>query len=297
MAFLLSDLSGKEIIQIPFDDIIPNQYNPLDPLDEDNIDKTIALAVAILEEGLNNPLTGEFTVDGKFRLNKGHSRRAAIELIRNNDQRVYSQVDIKYDSTRFSLVDCFNEVFDNVSDSVLSLMRDNVLAKDITPKAMFKYILCYMENVLPNRRREMPDYKGMPTRNMIARDLGIKSLTTVQQHMAIAKSYSFIQEAFLNDEINMATAYSLTQCTKETAFEVLNRTREKSTITSLEVKKLIKEKKQSNDDKYKYAEDLLREKFRTKAIIKNGSITIKFFDDNDLNRILELMEAIEKGEV
>ncbi len=296
MAFLLSDLSGKEIIQIPFEDIIPNQYNPLNPLDEDNIGKTIALAIAILEEGLNNPLTGELMPDGKFRLNKGHSRRAAIELIRNNDQRVYSQVKIRYSSTRFDVVDCFNEVFSTISDSVLSLMRDNVLAKDITPKAMFKYILCYMENVLPNRRKEMPDYIGMPTRNMIARDLGIKSLTTVQQHMAIAKSYSFIQEAFLNDEINMATAYSLTQCTEETALEVLNKIKGKSSITSLDVKKIIKEKK-SNSDKYKYAEELLREKFKTKAIIKKGNITIKFSDDNDLNRILELMKAIEEGEV
>lgn len=297
MDFLLSDLSGKEMIKIPFQDIIPNKSNPLNPMDADNIDKTIALAVGILEEGLNNPLIGEFTLDGKFMLNKGHSRRSAIELIRNNDIRVYSQVNIQYDPHRFDEVDCFNVTYASESESLLSMMRDNVLAKDMTPKALFKYISSYMENVLPNRRKEMPEYVGMSTRKMIARDLGIKSPTTVQQHMAIAKTYQFVKDAFLNDQINMSTAYELSQCPEELAKVTLNRLLNKTVkLSSKDVKKIISdEKNKVKNDKYNYVEELLREKFSTKAIVKNGKLIISFSSDIDLNRILEIMGAIEEG--
>lgn len=296
MDFLLSDLTGKEIIKIPFDNIIPNPLNPLNPMDSENIDKTVALAICLLEEGLTNPLIGEFTAEGKFMLNKGHSRRAAIELIRNNDQRVYSKVNVEYNPNRFLEVDCFDVMFDSISDSLLSMFRDNLLSKDMTPKALFKYISSYIENVLPTRRKEIPDYVGMPTRNMIAIDLGIKSPTTVQQHMAIAKAPKCVIDAFLNDKINMATAYELSHCSEELAQTTLDQIDEKVVkLTSKDVKKIINIKKSKEANKYGYAESLIINKFRTKAIIKNKKITISFTDDTDLNRVLELMGVIEKG--
>ena len=46
---------------------------------------------------------------------------------------------------------------------------------------------------------------------------------------------------------------------------------------------------------YKYVEDLLRKKFRTKIKVDDKALTIKYTDIKDLNRILELMGVIEES--
>ena len=40
-------------------------------------------------------------------------------------------------------------------------------------------------------------------------------------------------------------------------------------------------------------EGLLRRKFRTKVKVENQAITLKFSNDEDLNRILELLDVLE----
>lgn len=51
--------------------------------------------------------------------------------------------------------------------------------------------------------------------------------------------------------------------------------------------------KKEKDASYVYAEGLIRKKFRTKVKVEDKSITIKYTDTKDLNRILELMGVIE----
>ena len=56
--------------------------------------------------------------------------------------------------------------------------------------------------------------------------------------------------------------------------------------------KVLKPKKEKNTT-YTYAEDLLRKKFRTKVKVEEKTITLKYSDTEDLNRILEIMGVIE----
>lgn len=49
-------------------------------------------------------------------------------------------------------------------------------------------------------------------------------------------------------------------------------------------------KSQDSNDKYKYVQDELCEKLGTKVHIKNNKIEINFVNDNDLNRILEILK-------
>ena len=44
---------------------------------------------------------------------------------------------------------------------------------------------------------------------------------------------------------------------------------------------------------YRYVESLLRTKYQTKIHVSDHSINIHFEDEEDLNRILEIMDALE----
>ena len=46
---------------------------------------------------------------------------------------------------------------------------------------------------------------------------------------------------------------------------------------------------------YQYVEGLLRKKYRTRIKVDDKSITIKYSDTDDLNRLLELMGVIEES--
>ena len=46
---------------------------------------------------------------------------------------------------------------------------------------------------------------------------------------------------------------------------------------------------------YQYVEGLLRKKYRTRIKVDDKSITIKYTDTQDLNRLLELMGVIEES--
>lgn len=54
-----------------------------------------------------------------------------------------------------------------------------------------------------------------------------------------------------------------------------------------------KQPKVEKPKEYKYVEDILRKKFRTKIKVDDNTLTIKYTDIKDLNRILELMGVIE----
>ena len=52
--------------------------------------------------------------------------------------------------------------------------------------------------------------------------------------------------------------------------------------------------KEEKTKEYVYVEGLLRKKYRTKIKVDDNTITIKYSDTKDLNRILEIMGVIEE---
>ena len=71
----------------------------------------------------------------------------------------------------------------------------------------------------------------------------------------------------------------------------------KEKLSAREVEQLVKRKpiqKPKAVQKYSYAETLLRNKLQTKVLIEGHKIQIHFSSEDDLNRILETLDALEK---
>ena len=66
-------------------------------------------------------------------------------------------------------------------------------------------------------------------------------------------------------------------------------------VVKLPRNKETKKKAKVIDHTFDYAEELLRNKFRTKAKISKNKLTLSFSDVADLNRILEMMDCLEES--
>lgn len=67
-------------------------------------------------------------------------------------------------------------------------------------------------------------------------------------------------------------------------------------MKGLELQQARKNKpKVEKPKEYVYVEGLLRKKYRTKIKVDDKSITIRYTDTDDLNRLLELMGVIEES--
>ena len=65
-------------------------------------------------------------------------------------------------------------------------------------------------------------------------------------------------------------------------------------VKGLELQQAKKNKpKPEKNKEYVYVEGLLRKKYRTRVKVDDKTITIKYTDTQDLNRLLELMGVIE----
>jgi ParB family transcriptional regulator, chromosome partitioning protein len=72
----------------------------------------------------------------------------------------------------------------------------------------------------------------------------------------------------------------------------------KEGLSAREVERLVKDKKpapkkEGLDTDYRYAERLLTNKLQTRVKIAPKQVTISFDDDDDLNRLLEIIGALE----
>ena len=79
--------------------------------------------------------------------------------------------------------------------------------------------------------------------------------------------------------------------------EVLAKRIAKEKLSAREVEQWVKRKptqKSKPTQKYSYAETLLRNKLQTKVLIEGHTIQIHFSSEDDLNRILETLDALEK---
>lgn len=187
---IMNNFDAREVIKLPLQLIKPNKDNPY--IKEEHLEKIIALKNDILDEGLNNPIVVEDTENG-YVINKGHSRYYAYQMI--NDEKIPG----------YEEIECYITHFENSAEALRSLMRDNALQKERSPQDKCREVKLYMEKVIPNVRN-LPENKGIPTKQLIANDLGM-SATVVQQYMTIIKSDKRVLDMFLNKNINIQGAY------------------------------------------------------------------------------------------
>lgn len=253
---IMNNFDPREVIKLPLDLIKPNKDNPYSK--EEHIEKIIALKNDILDEGLNNPIVVEDTDNG-YVINKGHSRYYAYQMI--NDDKIPG----------YEEIECYIVHFENNAESLRSLMRDNALQKERSAQDKCREVKLHLEKVIPVIRN-LPENKGIPTKQLIANDLGM-SATVVQQYMTIIKSDKRILDMFLNKQINIQGAYLIA-----TSGNIKDKLIENIEIClrnqnqELPAKKI---KKEISSIEKETKKETNKEKEKTKIICENHSIFLK----------------------
>ena len=141
------------------------------------------------------------------------------------------------------------------------------------------------------------------TQNELANRIG-KSRTHITNTLRLLNLPEKIQEYVLDGSLSMGHARALITLDKEKALKIAKRViDEKLSVRDVEniVKGFELQEARKNKPKvekpkeYQYVEGLLRKKYRTRIKVDDKSITIKYTDTQDLNRLLELMGVIEES--
>jgi ParB-like nuclease domain. len=285
MSFSLSDLqTTNDIIKINLNQLISNSKNPYS--DKEQELKVDYLADLILKEGLTNPIQVEDAGNGTYLINKGHNRVKAFRKLLASGKEEYYEIDAVIVH------------FENEALSSRSMIQDNASQKERSPKDKLREVRLYIEDVLPYIRG-LTEFKGIATKSIIAKELAM-SETAATQFMRVSKSKSYIYESVLNNELTISNAYEIAGIKDKKIMRKIFNYAKGNNLTKIKLKKLIlnngeiKEKNKSKSKpKYDYAEELIRDKLRTKTKIDQKKITIYYTGDKDLNRILKEFGLIE----
>ena len=141
------------------------------------------------------------------------------------------------------------------------------------------------------------------TQNELAKRIG-KSRTHITNTLRLLNLPERIQEYVLDGSLSMGHARALITLDKERALKIAKRVIDEklsvrdveNIVKGFELQEARKNKpKVEKSKEYQYVEGLLRKKYRTRIKVDDKSITIKYSDTDDLNRLLELMGVIEES--
>lgn len=141
------------------------------------------------------------------------------------------------------------------------------------------------------------------TQAELAKRIG-KSRTYITNTLRLLNLPEKIQQYVLSGQLTMGHARPLITLDKEKALMLAKRIIDEN-LTVRDVENIVKgfELQQARKNKPKpeknkefvYVEGLLRKKYRTRVKVDEKTITIKYTDTKDLNRLLELMGVIEES--
>ena len=254
-------------VEVKLKDIRPNPYQPRKHFDEEKLNE---LAVSIKEHGIFQPIILKESVQG-YEIVAGERRFRAA--------------------------------------SIVGLEEVPAIIVDFSDQQMMEIAL--LENIQRedlNAIEEAQAYQTMMeklklTQNELAKRIG-KSRTHIANTLRLLNLPEKIQEYVLDGSLSMGHARALITLDKERALKIAKRViDEKLSVRDVEniVKGFELQEARKNKPKvekpkeYQYVEGLLRKKYRTRIKVDDKSITIKYSDTDDLNRLLELMGVIEES--
>ena len=254
-------------VEVKLKDIRPNPYQPRKHFDEEKLNE---LAVSIKEHGIFQPIILKESVQG-YEIVAGERRFRAA--------------------------------------SIVGLEEVPAIIVDFSDQQMMEIAL--LENIQRedlNAIEEAQAYQTMMdrfeiTQAELAKRIG-KSRTYITNTLRLLNLPEKIQEYVLQGMLTMGHARALITLDKDKALSIAKRAiDEKLTVREvenivkgIELQKARKEKpKVEKPKEYQYVEGLLRKKYRTRVKVDDKSITIKYSDTDDLNRLLELMGVIEES--
>ena len=246
--------------ELPVDQIHPNPYQPRQVFDETKIDE---LAQSIQEHGVFTPVLVRKAVSG-YQLIAGERRlRASKKAGRTSIPAIVLD-------------------FDDQQMMEISLI-ENVQREDL--------------NVVEEARayNTLIQKLGL-TQEALAAKIG-KSRPHIANTLRLLQLPNKVLDMVLDQKLTMGQVRPLIGHDNEKAILEMAERIVKENLSARDVERLIKPKQpkhpQEHSD-YRYAESLLRTKLQTKISIHDHSISIHFDDEEDLNRILDVLDALEK---
>lgn len=258
---------APELSQVMVDikEIRPNPYQPRKHFDEEKLNE---LAQSIQEHGIFQPIILKQSIQG-YEIVAGERRyRAAC---------------------------------------IVGLKEVPAIIVDFTDQQMMEIAL--LENIQRedlNAIEEAQAYKSMMdklhlTQEELSKRVG-KSRAHIANTVRLLKMPQKMQDYVLEGLLTMGHIKPLITIDEKKALEVAKKAIDQQ-LSVREVEDIVKgiklqdakraKPKVEKPKEYVYVEGILRKKYRTKIKVDDNTITIKYTDTKDLNRILELMGVIE----
>ncbi len=274
---------GKEndiLAKIPVDVISSNPYQPRKNFEPEALDE---LKKSILSNGLIQPITVRRMTGGTYQLISGERRLKAC-------------IDIGYREIPAYIIQVDNE------ETMLALaLIENIQREKLNPIEIGQAYKRLMEEC-DLTQEEIADRVG-------------KDRTTIANTIRLLKLPGEIQDALIKDDITSGHARALINLpTESLQLEMLSKIKD-GNLSVRKVEQLVKKylTGTSGTGKVKRAvhpvprsanlmdvEDRLRKVFATKVICRqkqdgSGEITIEFYSNDELERLFELFETIDKS--
>lgn len=274
---------GKEtdvLAKIPVDVVSSNPYQPrknFEPEAQEELKKSI------LSNGLIQPITVRRVPNGRYQLISGERRLKACMEIGYRDIPAYI-IQIDKEETMLAMA-----------------LIENIQREKLNPIEIGQAYKRLMEEC-------------SLTQEQIADTIG-KDRTTIANSIRLLKLPEEVQDALIKEEITSGHARALINLPSESLqLEMLDKIKE-SNLSVRKVEQLVKKYLTGDSTTYKNrkvtrqipksanlndVEDRLRKIFATKVICRqkqdgSGEITIEFYSNDELERLFELFDAIEKS--
>ena len=259
---IISETKNEEIQNIRLDELRSNPYQPRKNFDEEALQE---LANSIKEHGVFQPIIVKKSIKG-YEIIAGERRVKASQLA--------------------------------------GLTEIPAIVRDFNDTQMMEIAL--LENLQRedlNAIEEASAYKKLQetlalTQEELANRLG-KSRSHITNMLGLLNLPKRIQEDINNKKISMGHARVLSKLDNEEQQRTLVNKIIKDDLSVRGLEDLTKSKEKyerthkikttTKSNEYKYLEDSLTEQLGTKVKVRSNKIEIKFVNNNDLNRILEIM--------
>src|SRR5919107_269130 len=272
LSALLSDkpaTTSEEMVEVDIDLIEPNNFQPRTTFDEERLEQ---LAQSIRANGIIQPLLVRKTPTGKYQLVAGERRWRAAQRA--------------------------------------GLLRVPCVVKEIPEDKMLE--LALIENIQRqelNAIEEAQAYKRLIetlglTQEMVAQRVG-RDRTFITNYLRLLRLPDDIQRMVEAEQLSMGHARALLGVDEPEIQRKLAKEVSEKGLSVRQIERAIKRIVEGEeteivtaikeDPNFKAAEDKLRRKLSSKVHIhvnqksNGGKIEIEFFDDNDLNRIYEII--------
>lgn len=260
---VLEDLQKDRSLasELALSEIHPNPYQPRVVFDQTKIDE---LAQSIKEHGVFTPILVRKAVSG-YQLIAGERRFRAAKL------------------AQLETIPAIALEFDDQQMMEISLI-ENIQREDLTVIEEAKAYQLLIEKL------------GL-TQEQLSQKVG-KSRPHITNLLRLLNLPESVQNLLLNQSLTMGQVKPLVNIEDKKQVEELAKEIVDKKLSAREVEKRMKPKKdkpqkQESTD-YRYVESLIRGKYQTKIHVSDHSINIHFEDEEDLNRILEIMDVLEK---